>query len=63
MKKKLFILGIIILILFFISVFIPVREGKEWVNDDDISEVGHYEKCYYNIYGGNLRILKKLLKF
>lgn len=60
MKKKVFIGLIIILILFFISVFIPVREGEEWVNDDDIADVGHYKKCYYNIYGGNLTKLLKL---
>lgn len=54
MKKRVFIVLIIIIVLFFISVFIPVKEGKEWVNDDNIAEIGHYEKCYYNIYGGNI---------
>ena len=60
MKKKVFIGIAIIIILFLISIFIPVREGIEWVNDSEIYDVGHYEKCYYNIYGGNITILKKL---
>lgn len=62
MKKKIFIGLIIIFILFLISVFIPVKEEKEWVNDDDIAEVGHYEKCYYNIYGGNITRFVMFLK-
>ena len=47
--------------MFLISVFIPVKKGVEWVNDDEIADVGHYEECYYNIYGGNLTIFKMLL--
>ena len=61
MKKKVIIALIIIFILFLLSVFIPVRKGEEWVNDDEIADVGHYEECYYNIYGGNLTIFKMLL--
>ena len=60
MKKKFFIGLIIICILFFISIFVPIREEKEWVNDDYIADVGHYENCYYNIYGANIT---RLLKF
>ena len=63
MKKKIFITLIIIFILFLLSIFIPVRKGEEWVNDDEIADVGHYEECYYNIYGGNLRVFKTLFKF
>ena len=62
MKKKVRIALIIIFILFLLSVFIPVRKGEEWVNDDEIADVGHYEVCYYNIYGANLTIFKVLLK-
>ena len=61
MKKNFLITLIIIFILFLISVFIPVKKGVEWVNDDEIADVRHYEECYYNIYGGNLTIFKMLL--
>ena len=61
MKKKVFIALIVIFILFLLSVFIPVRKGVEWVNDDEISDVGHYEECYYNIYGGNLTIVYTIM--
>lgn len=60
MKKKIFITLIIIFILLLLSVFIPVRKGEEWVNDDEIADVGHYEECYYNIYGINLNVFKTL---
>lgn len=63
MKKKVIIAVIIIFVLLLISIFIPVRKGVEWVNDDEIADVGHYEECYYNIYGGNLTIFMMLLKF
>ncbi len=62
MKKKILIALIIIFILFLLSVVIPVRKGVEWVNDDEIADIGHYEECYYNIYGGNLTIFNMLLK-
>ncbi len=62
MKKKMLIGLIIIFILFLVSVFIPVKDEKRWVNDDDIADVGHYEQCYYNIYGGNITRFVILLK-
>ena len=62
MKKKILIALIIIFILFLLSVVITVRKGVEWVNDDEIADIGHYEECYYNIYGGNLTIFNMLLK-
>ena len=62
MKKKILIALSIILIIFLLSAFIPVRKGEEWIHDDEKADVGHYEECYYNIYGGNLTVFKKLLK-
>lgn len=62
MKKKIFIVLIIIFIFFLLSVFIPARKGKEWVNDSKILEVGHYEEYYYNIYGVRLTVFKMLFK-
>lgn len=59
MKSKIFRASIIIFILFLISIFIPVRKGLEWFNDSEIYDIGHYEECYYNIYGANLTILFK----
>lgn len=62
MKKRVWV-GILISVLLGISSFIiPVRKEKEWVNDDDIDDIGHYETSYYNIYGGNITIFKILLK-
>lgn len=61
MKKKFIIIGLVIVITL-ISICIPVREELEWTNDDPIAEVGHYEKCYYNIYGGNITKILKLFK-
>lgn len=54
MKKKIIIGIISVFILFMISIFIPVKTGEEWFNDAPIADVGHYEKCYYNIYGGRI---------
>ena len=54
MKKKILVCVIVIFILFIASIFIPVKKGEEWTNDGEISDVGHYEKCYYNIYGGKI---------
>ena len=62
MKKKMFIGLIIIVVLFLISVFIRVKEGEEWVNDDEVSDVGHYEDSYYNIYGINITKFVNLFK-
>lgn len=62
MKKKISIVLIIIIVLFLISIFIPVKVGNEWVNDDEVAEIGHYEKCYYNIYGGNITRFFSFLK-
>jgi len=63
MKKKVITIFSIILILFLLSIIIPVRKGKIWVNDDPIAEVGHSEMCYYNIYGGTFTLYDILLKF
>ena len=49
MKKK--IIVIVVIIILVISLFVPVKSVKVWVNDDKIAEVGHYETHYYNIYG------------
>lgn len=54
MKKKVIIISAIIIILFIVSIFVPVRNENTWINDDKIAEVGHYELNYYNIYGGNI---------
>ena len=62
MNRKVYITVIVIFILFLISIFIPVKEGKEWVHSSPISDVGHYEKCYYNIYGGKITILNYFVK-
>lgn len=61
MKKKISIVLIIIFIMILLSVFIPVKKEKEWINDDEIGEVGHYEEYYYNLYGGNLTIFLNIL--
>lgn len=59
MKKKIFIILIIVFVLFLMSLFIPVRKGFEWVNDSEIKDIGHSEECYYNIYGGNITMFLK----
>lgn len=56
MKKKILIAIVVVFVLFLLSVFIPIRKDVQWVNDDDISDIGHYEEFYYNIYGGRLSI-------
>lgn len=49
--KKGIIIFIVILLLLIVSFFVPVKSEQEWINDDPISEVGHYETYNYNIYG------------
>lgn len=51
MKKKTLIGILVVIILFLISFFIPVKSEEILINDDEIAEVGHYEIHYYNIYG------------
>lgn len=53
--KKILTITVIIILLFVLSLVIPVTQGEEWVNDDKISDVGHYEKYHYNIYGFPLK--------
>ena len=51
MKKK-FLIIIFMIILMIIGIYlIPVKEGKKWVNDDEIYDIGHYENVKYNIFG------------
>lgn len=54
MKKKILIGIIIAIVVLLASLLIPVRKGEVWVNDSEISDVGHYEQHYFNLYGGDI---------
>ena len=58
MKKKITIF-IILFIIFLVSFIVPVKTSRVWVNDDRISDVGHYEIQHQNIYGITIKAIKE----
>lgn len=50
-KYKKVIITITIILLLVVVLFCPVNKKAVWVNDDIISDIGHYKNVYYNILG------------